>query len=130
MALTESLRMVLAPPHRAGYPFIAGGGAAMFLGLFLGGWLFWPGAFFTGFCLYFFRDPERTPPERRGLVLAPADGRVVDARRWGGSWRADAAGRMAGPIARVGVMWRLRSSQSHASAPSAHAGRIWTSRAP
>ncbi len=77
MALTESLRMVLAPPHRAGYPFIAGGGAAMFLGLFLGGWLFWPGALFTGFCLYFFRDPERTPPDRRGLVLAPADGRVV-----------------------------------------------------
>ncbi|MCX7932025.1 MAG: phosphatidylserine decarboxylase, partial [Rhodovarius sp.] len=77
MPLADSLRMVLAPPHRAGYPFLAGGGAAMLLGLFLGGWLFWPGALFTAFCLYFFRDPERVPPDRRGVILAPADGRVI-----------------------------------------------------
>jgi phosphatidylserine decarboxylase len=35
-------------------------------------------AVFTGFCLYFFRDPERAIPEGKNLVLAPADGRVVD----------------------------------------------------
>jgi phosphatidylserine decarboxylase len=29
------------------------------------------------FCLFFFRDPLRTPPEGTGLVLAPADGKIV-----------------------------------------------------
>lgn len=31
-------------------------------------------------CLFFFRDPERTPPGLRGAVLAPADGRVREIR--------------------------------------------------
>lgn len=78
MALGQSLRMVLAPPHPAGRPFILGGGAVALVGLvFLGTWLFWLGALFVAFCLYFFRDPERQPPARPGLVLAPADGHVV-----------------------------------------------------
>lgn len=78
MALGHSLSLVLAPPHPAGRPFLIGGGAAMLLGLVLfGDWLFWLGLLFTGFCLYFFRDPERVPPGRPGLVIAPADGKVV-----------------------------------------------------
>jgi phosphatidylserine decarboxylase len=77
MSLSNSLRLVLAPPHPAGRPFIYGGAAAMVLGLALGGWLFWPALSFTSFCLYFFRDPERVAPNRAGLVLAPADGKVV-----------------------------------------------------
>ena len=32
---------------------------------------------FFGFTLNFFRDPERTPPPGKGLILAPADGRIV-----------------------------------------------------
>lgn len=77
MALIESLRLVLAPPHPAGRPFIIGGAAvAVVGGLLLGSWLFWLGVAFTLFCLYFFRDPERVTPERPAFV-APADGRVV-----------------------------------------------------
>jgi phosphatidylserine decarboxylase len=78
MALGRSLRLVLAPPHPAGRPFIYGGLAAAVLGgWLLGGWLFWLGLLFTLFCLYFFRDPARVPPERGNLVVAPADGRIV-----------------------------------------------------
>jgi phosphatidylserine decarboxylase len=78
MSLANSLSLVLAPPHPAGRPFIyAGAGAALLGGLVLGSWLFWLGAAFTAFCLYFFRDPKRVPPARHDLVLAPADGKVV-----------------------------------------------------
>ena len=78
MSLAHSLRLVLAPPHPAGRPFIVGGVVVALLGgLLLGHWLFWPGTVFTLFCLYFFRDPTRVPPARPGLVLAPADGKVV-----------------------------------------------------
>ncbi|MSP05102.1 MAG: phosphatidylserine decarboxylase [Acetobacteraceae bacterium] len=85
MALTQSLRLVLAPPHPAGRPFIGGGLAVLVVGLVLGIWsdgwlvscLIWLGLIFTLFCLYFFRDPERVAPGRAGLVLAPADGKIV-----------------------------------------------------
>lgn len=76
MALAESLRLVLAPPHPAGRPFIVGGGVAMVLGLFVGNWLTWLGGLFILFCLYFFRDPERVAPDR-AVVIAPADGHIV-----------------------------------------------------
>jgi phosphatidylserine decarboxylase len=70
--------MVLARPHPAAKPFLIGGAAVALLGgALFGGFLFWLGVAFTLFCLYFFRDPERIPPARPGLVLAPADGHVV-----------------------------------------------------
>ncbi|EHM02217.1 phosphatidylserine decarboxylase [Acetobacteraceae bacterium AT-5844] len=78
MALIESIRLVVAKPHPAGKPFIlAGAGVAVAGGIALGTWLFWLGAAFTLFCLYFFRDPERVTPARPGVIVAPADGRVV-----------------------------------------------------
>jgi phosphatidylserine decarboxylase len=77
MAFADDIRHVLAPPHPAGRPFILGGLVAVMLGVLLGPWLTWPGLIFTLFCLFFFRDPERVPPPRRDVVVAPADGRVV-----------------------------------------------------
>ena len=77
MALGDSLRLVLAPPHPASRPFLAGGAVAFVLGLVLAHWLAWLALLFLGFCLYFFRDPERVAPARANLLLAPADGKVV-----------------------------------------------------
>ena len=77
MTVLQSFRSVLSPPHRAGWPFIAGGLVLALAGLVFSRWLFWPAAAFSLFCLYFFRDPERTPSPRPGAMVAPADGRVV-----------------------------------------------------
>ncbi len=77
MSLAASVRLVLAPPHPAGHPFLAAGAVVFVLGLILAHWLAWLGLLFVLFCLYFFRDPERVPPGRPWLLLAPADGRVV-----------------------------------------------------
>ena len=74
-----------------GWPFVA---AAFVIGLILAGLiLIIPGVpgwlelglipFFTPgmglFVAYFFRDPERTPPpDSKSLILAPADGKVIE----------------------------------------------------
>ena len=79
---------------RAGVPFIAGAlvPAAVLAGARRYGWaagLAALGAFFA----YFFRDPDRTIPAGEGLVVSPADGRVMFAgpsdHRWSppGNWR-------------------------------------------
>ncbi len=75
------LNSVLVPIHRAGWPFI-GLFAAASLGLALVAEpLGWAGAVLTAWCVYFFRDPERVTPTRKGLMVSPADGVVqcVDA---------------------------------------------------
>ena len=77
MSIVNSFRLVAAPPHSAGRPFLAAGVAAFALGLLFLHALAWIGLLFTLFCLYFFRDPTRVPPLRRGLLVAPADGHVV-----------------------------------------------------
>lgn len=61
-----------------GYPFI--GGSVFLSGLFLVGGL--PLPFFLSvllflFMVFFFRDPERTPPSEKGIFVAPADGKVI-----------------------------------------------------
>jgi len=77
MTTADTFRLVLAPPHPAGRPFIVAGIVALVLGLIAWHALAWLALLFIGFCCYFFRDPERVPPGRPGALLAPADGKVV-----------------------------------------------------
>jgi phosphatidylserine decarboxylase len=63
---------------RAGWPFIASGLVPALL-LAAAGWWGSAAAFLglAAFFAYFFRDPDRVTPLREGLVIAPADGRIV-----------------------------------------------------
>jgi phosphatidylserine decarboxylase len=68
------LKTILIPINRAGWPFIAIF-AALSISLFiLAQPLGWVGVILTLWCVYFFRDPDRTTPTRQGLIISPADG--------------------------------------------------------
>jgi len=73
----DALSTVLYPINRAGWPFIAG--FAVVTLIFFEFWapLGWVGLILTLWCVYFFRDPPRTVPLRKGLMVSPADGRVT-----------------------------------------------------
>lgn len=69
------MRVPVAPE---GWPFIL----PLAVAACIMGWMgWWAAAVVFGAaalgCLGFFRDPERTPPDLAGAVLAPADGRVM-----------------------------------------------------
>ena len=68
---------MLAPE---GWPFVLGGAAFAVVA-----YLLWPkgiplaalGLFLALFSLWFFRNPDRTPPSETGAVVSPADVRIV-----------------------------------------------------
>ncbi len=70
------LKIVFVPINRAGWPFIALFAAATGGLAYLAQPLGWIGVVLTLWCVYFFRDPERVPPKRPGLIVSPADGVV------------------------------------------------------
>lgn len=76
--LLQTIRTtVLVPIHPAGWPFAF---AAAFITIVLGllsQTLLTLGIIATLFVLYFFRDPARTAPDRKGLIVAPGDGLVT-----------------------------------------------------
>jgi phosphatidylserine decarboxylase len=81
MSLIDTIqRTMFVKPHPAGYPFIGG---ALLISVIL--MLIWEplgvtGLLLSAFIYYFFRDPVRQVPQREGLIVAPADGRVISIR--------------------------------------------------
>ena len=63
--------------HPAGWPFMAAFAGVTVLFSFIGVKMFFIGAVLTAWCFYFFRDPARVTPTRPGLIVSPADGKVV-----------------------------------------------------
>lgn len=67
----------LAPLHPDGWKFVgifALATAVLFIFMPPLGWV---GLVLTVWCGYFFRDPWRVTPQRAGLMVSPADGRVL-----------------------------------------------------
>ena len=65
------------PIHKEGYPFIALFAAVNVLAFLFAGWLGWLLLPITIWCVAFFRDPERKIPETEGLIICPADGKLL-----------------------------------------------------
>lgn len=76
MSLVDSVRKLIVPIHKEGYVFIAIGAVATLVLGQLWAPFGWIGTLVTLWICYFFRDPERVTPQREGLVISPADGRV------------------------------------------------------
>jgi phosphatidylserine decarboxylase len=67
------------PIAREGYPFILGAAVATAVTVVLG--LYTLALFFmvaTSFVSFFFRDPERSIPGQKGVLVSPADGKVIE----------------------------------------------------
>ncbi len=63
--------------HREGYPFIALFAAVNLLAFLLSAWLGWLLLPITLWCVAFFRDPERDTSQESGLIICPADGKLL-----------------------------------------------------
>ena len=76
MSILDSVRKIFVPIHKEGYPFIAIAAVATVVLGNLWSPFGWVGLIITIWICYFFRDPVRITPQREGLVISPADGRV------------------------------------------------------
>lgn len=76
MSLVDSVKKLFVPIHKEGYPFIAIAAVASAVLGHLWTPFGWVGLIITLWICYFFRDPVRMTPQRDGLVISPADGRI------------------------------------------------------
>ena len=81
MSIIDSIKSsFFVPIHPAGMPFII----IFCLITVVIGWIWYPlfyiGLITTVWCIYFFRNPVRFPPEDKSndLIIAPADGKIVE----------------------------------------------------
>lgn len=72
----KALDTVIVPIHQEGRIFVLAFAAAAIGLFFLSDVLGMMGLILTGWCVYFFRDPERVIPERDGILISPTDGVV------------------------------------------------------
>jgi phosphatidylserine decarboxylase len=71
------VRWIRIPVHPQGWPFIMGALALNALGAAISPWLGLLLLPLTVWCVAFFRDPDRATPAANGLVIAPADGKLL-----------------------------------------------------
>ncbi len=109
-------------PHpliaREGWPFLAGSVALAAIVTVLAGWWSVPFWLVALFVLQFFRDPPREAPQGEGLVLAPADGRIVQV----GAARDDYLGRDA---VKVSVFMNVFNVHSNRAPVDGTVENVW-----
>jgi phosphatidylserine decarboxylase len=75
--LIDTILGAFVPIHPDGYKFVAGAALATLILFALAPPLGWLAAIATVGIAYFFRDPERVSPARKGLVVSGADGKIA-----------------------------------------------------
>lgn len=74
--MADPMKTLIPSIHREGWPWIGGFAVGALILALIWEPLGWIGLIATLWCVYFFRDPERITPERKGLLVSPADGVV------------------------------------------------------
>lgn len=69
-------KTLFVPIHPAGWPFILGFAFVSIILAMVADELGFLGLILTAWCVYFFRNPDRHVPQRKGLIVSPADGVV------------------------------------------------------